>query len=162
MNLNLGKRPFGLRFAMDPSIYVTPPMLRLPEAPGSDVVLTEMANLLRQTLDTQRELLAVARTQAANQDSGNRWKAFLARWESEFPGVGQACKQVLPMIERAYLSMIQDLTERLREDEEGIDNEFLLGEFLDRYGIRLSQLGNVLSQLGPLADAASIENRGTG
>ena len=32
--------------------------------------------------------------------------------------------------------------------------EFSLGEFLDRYGMRLAQLGNVLNVLGPLADAA--------
>ena len=47
------------------------------------------------------------------------------------------------------------MTRRLTdEDAEGIDDEFSLGEFLDRYGMRLAQLGNVLNVLGPLADAA--------
>ena len=145
---------------MDSSIYVTPPMVRLPDVPGPGVAAAEMTELLRQTLDVQREQLHVLKVQAAAQDSGARWKSFLARWQSEFPDIGAACKQVLPAVERAYLTLIHDLTERLRDGEEGIDNEFLLGEFLDRYGIRLGQLGAVLSQLGPLADAAPAESGG--
>jgi hypothetical protein len=72
----------------------------------------------------------------------------------------EACKHVLPALERAYIEMIAELTSRLRDEDEPIDNEFALAEFLDRYGLRLGQLGALLSVVGPLAEvAAATENK---
>jgi hypothetical protein len=142
---------------MNASIYVATPAVVLPPAPpaGSDV-----GDLLRQVLEVQKEQLTVLKAQAAAQDGQARWRAFLTRWQGDFPDIGSACRQVLPVIERAYLGMIQELTDRLRGEDGGLDNEFLLGEFLDRYGMRLGQLGTILSQISPLADAAPAESSG--
>jgi hypothetical protein len=61
----------------------------------------------------------------------------------------------MPILERAYLTLIRDLTDQVNAaGAADLDDEFVLGEFLDRYGIRLGQLANILGQLGPLADAA--------
>lgn len=134
-------------------IFVAPPNLKLPSAPAA-LPLTETADLLRQLLDVQKEQLALAKAAAAAADSQARWRSFLARWQEEFPDVGLACKEVLPVIERTYLRMIAELTGRLRGDEpDDLDNEFALAEFLDKYGLRLSQLGTIVSQLSPIADA---------
>jgi hypothetical protein len=139
---------------MDQSIYVTPPMLRLPDPPPPG----DVPDLLRALLEVQRDTLAVLRQQQMQNDGTARWRAFLARWQEDFPGIGQQCKQVLPVVERAYLTLMQDLTDRLLDaDAEPLDNEFVLNEFLDRYGPRLNQLGTVLGQLSPLADAAPAE-----
>ena len=40
------------------------------------------------------------------------------------------------------------------DDPEDLDNEFVLAEFLDKYGMRLSQLGTIMGQLAPIAEAA--------
>ncbi len=138
---------------MNTPLYVTPPApLQLPDLPPAT---HEVPDLLRQLLDAQREQVSLMRAQQAAQDGNARWRAFLGRWAAEFPDIGTACKQALPALERAYLAMIKELTDRLRaEDPEDLTDEFVLGEFLDRYGIRLAQLGNVLSQISPLADAA--------
>jgi hypothetical protein len=110
---------------------------------------------LRELIDVQKEQLAYARASHEAQHSSARWQAFLNRWSEDFPGVGRACLQSLPQIERAFLQLLDDMTRLLNEEEsEGIDDEFSLGEFLDRYGVRLGQLGNVLNVLGPLAEAA--------
>lgn len=144
---------------MSVPIYVTPPAVTLPPA-APPAAPDATAELLRQVLEVQREQLAVLKAQAAAQDPTARWRAFLARWQTDFPGIGPACREVLPAIERAYLGLIQELTERLRDPDGQLDNDFLLGEFLDRYGMRLGQLGTILSQLGPLADAAPVESSG--
>ena len=144
---------------MNPPIYVTTSDVTLPNQPLPLAGGPEIAELLRQVIDVQREQLAVLRAQAAAQDGLARWRAFLTRWQGDFPDVGPGCKEVLPVVERAYLTLIQELTDRLRDpDSDGLTNEFQLGEFLDRYGMRLSQLGSVLSQLGPIADAAPPES----
>lgn len=137
---------------MNAPIYVTPPSVQIPDpsAGGTPALI----DLLRQTLDVQKEQLAVLKAQVAANDGLARWRALLARWQGDFPEIGSACKQVLPQVERAYLNLIQDMTDRLRSEDGPLDDDFALSEFLDRYGMRLSQLGTILSQLGPIADAA--------
>jgi hypothetical protein len=143
---------------MNAPLYVTPPMpVPVPDPNPS----REVVDLLRQMISLHQEQVGLLKVQAAGQDSGSKWRTFLARWEAEFPNIGGACKQALPALERAYLGMIRELTERVNAaDASDLDDEFVLGEFLDRFGIRLGQLGNILSQLAPLADAAPapVEN----
>ncbi|MDB5311690.1 MAG: hypothetical protein JWO38_5892 [Gemmataceae bacterium] len=135
---------------MNAPLYVTPQAVVLPPVPGGP----ELADLLRQLLEVQREQLSLLKAQQAAQDSLSRWRAFLNRWTGEFPEVGGTCKQMLPLLERAYLSLIRDLTDRLKDVGNDLDDEFVMTEFLDRYGVRLTQLGNILTQLSPIADAA--------
>jgi hypothetical protein len=133
---------------------VAPPSAALPSPPPVPTG-DGQATLLRELIDVQREQLAYLRAAHENQNANARWQAFLARHAEEFPGVGKGCVEAFPLIERAFLRLLDDMTRRLTdEDAEAIDDEFSLGEFLDRYGMRLAQLGNVLNVLGPLAEAA--------
>jgi hypothetical protein len=117
---------------------------------------SETNDLLRELLEVQREQLALQRTAAAVHDSGSRWRAFLARWQQDFPELPEACRHALPILERSYGALIAELADHLRQNGAGaLENEFILGEFLDRYGMRLSQLGTILSLVAFLAEAAS-------
>jgi hypothetical protein len=116
--------------------------------------------IMRQLLDVQREQLHLARAMAAAHDTQARWRQVLSRWNEHFPSLPEACKHVLPTLERAYMDLISQLTGQLLDGDESIDNEFALAEFLDRYGMRLGQLGTLLSVVGPLAEvAATAENK---
>jgi hypothetical protein len=141
---------------MNAPLYVTPP-LPIP-MPDPTPTAREVVDLLRQLIGLQQEQVGLIKTQLANQDNATRWRSFLARWDQEFPNIGTACKQALPILERTYLSLIRDLTERVNSSDNGdLEDEFVLSEFLDRFGIRLGQMGNILSQLAPLAEAAPAE-----
>jgi hypothetical protein len=141
---------------MTAPVYVMPPALTVhgPVEPPAN----ELAELLRQLVTLQQEQVSVLKAQQQaqqkSQDGNERWRAFLSRWEGEFPGIGAACKQVLPALERAYLTLIRELTDKLAADPEMLTDDFVLSEFLDRYGMRLGQVGNLMSQLAPLADAS--------
>lgn len=115
---------------------------------------TEVADLLRQLLDVQREQLAYARAAAAAHDTTARWRAFLSRWQNEFPELSDGCRRAMPHLERCYGQLITDLTERV-SDEDSLDTDFAVMEFLDRFGMRLAQLGTILNLVGPLADAGN-------
>jgi hypothetical protein len=133
---------------------VAPPTVALPPAPPL-AAADGQASLLRELIDVQRDQLGYLRAAHESQNATARWQAFLARHADEFPGVGHGCLTAFPVVERAFLRLLDELTRRLTdEDADGIDDEFSLGEFLDRYGMRLAQLGNVLNVLGPLAEAA--------
>jgi hypothetical protein len=58
--------------------------------------------------------------------------------------------------------LIAELADHLRQNGDGgaLDNEFMLGEFLDRFGMRLSQLGAILSLVAFLAEASGTNPAG--
>jgi phage gp36-like protein len=135
------------------SILVTPPLLRLPDGPPP--LPADQTELLRQLVDLQRQQLDLFKAQQANQDDRARTRSFHGRHAEEFPDLPAACKRVLPAVERAYLALLADLTERVGDDTaEVLGNEFAVAEFLDRYGMKLMQLGNILGQVGQLANLA--------
>jgi hypothetical protein len=126
-----------------------------PAGSGSPVPpTTDTAELLRQILDVQREQLQLQRNAAAAHDVNSRWRAFIARWQQDFPDLPEACRHALPILERTYGSLMAELSEHLRSNDV-TDNEFALGEFLDRYGMRLNQLGSLLSLVSFLAEASN-------
>jgi len=140
---------------MLPSIIVAAPQMRMPDLPPLPVGAAELADLLRQSIDLQKEQIYIARGLYAQNDHSPKWKALQARWADDYPEIGRDCKQVLPVVERAYLNLMKEVTERLAEcDTDELENDFTLGEFLDRYGSRLGQLAGIMNQLTPLAENA--------
>src|SRR5262249_4909179 len=117
---------------------------------------SETPELLRQMLEIHREQLALARAAAAAHDAGARWRAFLARWRQDFPDLAGSSKEALLILEKAYGSMMAEMVEQLRQDgNSALDTDFALQEFLDKYGMRLAQLGTILNLVAPLAEAGA-------
>jgi hypothetical protein len=138
---------------------VAPPTPAVPYLPQQAHPADASVELLAKLVDLQSQQLTLMRASQANQDHLARWRALLGRWQDDFPGMGRRCKAILPPLERAYLELIADLAERLNNEEtDGIENEFGLNEFLDRYGVRLSQLGTILGLIGTLADAGATDS----
>jgi hypothetical protein len=138
---------------MNFQIDVTSTQPALPaELPAAPPPAAETVDLLRQILEVQREQLTYQRAAAAAHDMTARWRAFLARWQGEFPDLSEGCRKAMPHLERCYGQLIADLTVRLT-DEGGVDNDFALQEFLDRYGMRLAQLGTIINLVAPLAES---------
>ena len=138
---------------MDAPIIVSSPILRLPDGPRPLSGAPETADLLRQMVELQREQLGLMRAQQAAADERVRWQNFYNRWAREFPDLPGRCKGVLPAVERAYLELLREVTDRLTGDDAlDLDSEFALAEFLDKYGVRLAQLGNILGQVGHLSN----------
>jgi len=140
---------------MNYQIDVTSTVPVTPTPPAATPLTTDVAELLRQILEVQREQLAFQRAAAAAHDMTARWRSFLSRWGEEFPNLAEGCKKSLPHLERCYANLITELNERLDGEDSDVDNEFTLQEFLDRYGMRLAQLGTILNLVGPLAEAGA-------
>ena len=119
----------------------------------------DVTDLLRQMLSVQQEHLAFAK---ASQDAGARWRTVLSRWQGDFPGLPEACKHVLPLLERAYMDLVAELTGQVRDQADALANEYALAEFLDRYGVRLNQLATLLNVVGPIAEVATQETGTSG
>lgn len=140
-----------MHFSFDVAGPVQP---QAPITPRQAEVPADALELLRQILEVQKEQLHLSRAMVIANDGGHRWRTFLSRWNEQFPDIAAACKQVLPQIERAYMEIMNELSERLRDDgPHALDNEFDLSEFLDKYGMRLGQLGQIMNLVTPIAEA---------
>jgi hypothetical protein len=139
-----------MHFQFDMSAVAFP----VPEAAPNSA--TEIHDLLRQMLEVQREQLAQLRTFLGAHDGGARWRAFLERWRQDFADLPKSCREALPILERCYGKLIAELAEQLCQNgSDALENDFALQEFLDRYGMRLTQLGTILNLVAPFAEAGS-------
>src|SRR5260370_34933494 len=107
-------------------------------------------------LEVQREQLAYKKAALQMHDAAARWRSFLARWKEDFPGLSDACRKVLPILERCYGQLIVEQTSNLNDQgNDALDNDFALQEFLDRYGMRLAHAGTILNLVGQRSSAAA-------
>src|SRR5438067_2054236 len=127
--------------------------VRFPTFEATPGPATEVHELLRQMLEVEREQLAQLRTFLGAHDGGARWRAFLERWRQDFADLPKACREALPILERSYGKLIAELTEQLCQNgSDALETDFALQEFLDRYGMRLQQLGTILNMVAPFAE----------
>lgn len=151
-----------MQFQFDISTTQQPKPVPVPTGPEA------VPELLRQLLDLQREgftqMLEVQRehlthARHVHQEHLQRWKNVMSRWNKVFPELAGQCKKVYPALERAYLSMVDNLVQDLMEvADDGFDSDFALQDFLDRHGMRVGQLAHLLSIIGPLSEAGAPQN----
>ena len=143
-------------------IDVTQPPYRPPHA-GSKGHEAETTYLLRELLagqDRQNELLEelVNQLGAAQKQRTNE----LGQWKQANPELSQRCRVAAETLSRVQNEFLANLTEEVADNEECLmDGEFLLNEFVDRYGPRLAHLNGVLQVLSQLSYTGD-QNSGVG
>lgn len=129
-----------------------------PAPPARPATAQVLADILQQILEVQRQHFAHAQAATAAQDGNGRWRAFLGRMCEQFPHLPESCRTTLPVLERAYGGIIVSMMDELSaEGDNALDNDFAVQEFLDRFGMRLGQLGGILNLVTPLAEMAPVE-----
>lgn len=121
-----------------------------------------IANLQSQTLELQRQQLELQRQQLelaretvnVSREQRARQVAELERWQNGHEYVLDQCKESLANLEQVHAALMGDLAAYVRENQENlIDGEFALTDFIDRFGPRLAHLNTMLAVLRPLAAA---------
>jgi hypothetical protein len=115
--------------------------------------------LLRQLVASQQQqnrLLEelVHQNAAANKQRANE----LQQWKNANPELARSCRQAAETLSRVQTQFLDQLTEEIADSEEHlIEGEFMLNEFVDRFGPRLAHLNGVLQVLAQLGsgDASS-------
>lgn len=122
----------------------------------------EQTQLLRQILlahDRQNELLEELINQfGAAQKQRNH---ELAQWKQANPAVARSCRTAAETLSKVQVEYLRTLTEEVQANEDVLgDGEFMLNEFVDRFGPRLAHLNGVLqvlAQLGAPTAAADAQ-----
>jgi len=116
---------------------------------------SQTLELLRQNLEMQRQGLELARESAqVARDQRARQIAEIERWQQAHDVVIEPCREALSQLEQVHASLMNDLAGYVRDHHDDMmDGEFILSEFVDRYGPRLAHLNTMLAVLRPIAAA---------
>ncbi len=97
---------------------------------------------------------------AANQKQRNQ---ELNQWKKANPDLADGCREAAEVLSKVQVEYLDRLTEEITDSHDHlIDGEFMLNEFIDRYGPRLAHLNGViqvLAQLGASGAQAEAETQ---
>lgn len=121
--------------------------------PGSnDRIVIELLRQLVAAQQQQNRLLEdlVQQQVAANKQRANE----LQQWKTANPELAKSCRQAAETLSRVQTQFLDVLTEEIADSEEHlIEGEYMLNEFVDRFGPRLAHLNGVLQVLAQLGSA---------
>ena len=76
----------------------------------------------------------------------------LGQWKEANPELAKCCRTAAETLSRVQTQFLRSLTDEVVDNEECLmDGEFMLNEFVDRYGPRLAHLNGVLQVLSQLS-----------
>ena len=119
--------------------------------------------LLRQILaaqDRSNEILeevvnAIGASQRQRSNELNQWK-------KANPALSKACRKAAESLSKVQVEFLQSLTEEVYDNADALlDGEFMLNEFVDRFGPRLAHLNGVLQVLSQLATQPGAASEST-
>ncbi len=147
--------PLFSQIDVSEAAYPPPPTSRSHEA--------EHTRLLRDILtaqDRQNELLEelVGQLNAAQKQRANE----LGQWKQANPHLARSCRKAAEALGKVQTEFLESLTAEVNANYENLlDGEFVLNEFVDRFGPRMAHLNGllqVLSQLSATPNPASTPN----
>lgn len=130
-------------------------------AASGDAAAEEHTGLLKNILaaqDRQNELLE----ELVNQMSGaqKQRNQELAQWKQANPELARSCRLAAEALSQVQVEFLSNMTHEIRDNAEVLmDGEFMLNEFVDRFGPRLAHLNGVLQILAQLGSAPAQSNQ---
>lgn len=111
---------------------------------------TEMLREMLAAQDRTNELLEeLTNTMAAAQKQRT---TELNQWRNAHPELAGACREAAEALTRVQIEYLQRMTEEINDtSEDMIEGEFMLNEFVDRFGPRLAHLNGVIQVLAQLS-----------
>ena len=120
----------------------------------------EQVALLRDVLSAQdrtNELLeeligvmAASHKQRANE---------LNQWRGAHPALATACREAAEALSRVQIEYLDRMTDEINSSSDDmVEGEFVLNEFIDRFGPRLAHLNGVIQVLGQLSSVPNPAN----
>jgi predicted DsbA family dithiol-disulfide isomerase len=85
--------------------------------------------------------------------------AELGQWKQANPRLAKRCREAAETLGQIQTQFLENVTEEISENGESMmDGEFMLNEFVDRFGPRLAHLNGVLQVLSQLSAVPSADS----
>lgn len=120
----------------------------------------EVTRLLRELLaaqDRHNELMEelISQVSATQRQRANE----LGQWKQANPHLARSCRTAAEALSKVQTEYLSNLTQEISENFETLrDGEFMLNEFVDRFGPRLAHLNGLLQVLSQLSSTPSPAN----
>lgn len=121
---------------------------------ASDAEVVGLLTELVRAQDRQNELLEelLQQSGATQRQRANE----LGQWKQANPQLAKRCREAAETLSNVQTEFLRGLTEEITESaEDFLEGDFLLNEFVDRYGPRLAHLNGVLQVLSQLSTVPS-------
>jgi hypothetical protein len=123
-----------------------------PAAPSGrqDVEQTRLLRELLAAQDRQNELLEemIGQFSAAQKQRANE----LGQWKQANPHLARSCRMAAEALGKVQTEFLESLTAEVSANYENfLDGEFMLNEFVDRFGPRMAHLNGLLQVLSQLS-----------
>ena len=83
----------------------------------------------------------------------------LNQWRNAHPALAAACREAAEALTRVQIEYLDRMTEEINDtSDDMVEGEFMLNEFIDRYGPRLAHLNGVIQVLAQLSSVPNPAN----
>ncbi|MBI1247618.1 hypothetical protein GC197_07185 [bacterium] len=124
---------------------------------------TEETNaLLRRMIELQeRQSLLLEEILQQQVHTQKQRSAELSAWRKAHPELAEKCRMAAEALSKVHADFLDTLASEVDHTaEDMIDSEFMLSEFVDRFGPRIAHLNGVLQMLAQLgAPAAPLKSK---
>jgi hypothetical protein len=123
-------------------------------AAGSKIDANELiVALLKQLVDGQQREIKLLEEIAHFVGLNHRQRQQdLANWKEANPDLARSCRLAAESLTKVQNDFIHRMTEEAVDNHESmVDSEYMLSEFVDRFGPRMAHLGGVLHMLAQLS-----------
>jgi hypothetical protein len=120
----------------------------------------EQTEILREVLAAQDRTNEILE-ELANVMAGAQKQRMqeLHQWKQANPRLAKTCRQAAESLSRVQIEYLERITDEIDENgEDMIDGEFMLNEFVDRFGPRLAHLNGVIQVLAQLSSTGNPTN----
>ncbi len=126
------------------------------ELDSSDLIVA----LLRQVVANQERQNLLLKEIGDQLSAAQRQRAHeLGQWKDANPELAHCCRSAAETLSRVQTQFLHNLTEEIAENADCLmDGEFMLNEFVDRFGPRLAHLNGVLQVLSQLSSHPNTPN----
>jgi hypothetical protein len=146
----MSHEPQRVRPPLFSQIDVTPPAYPSTPPGRQDIEQTRLLREILTAQDRQNELLEelVNHLTGAQKQRANE----LGQWKQANPHLARSCRVAAESLGKVQAEFLESLTTEVNENYENLlDGEFMLNEFVDRFGPRMAHLNGLLQVLSQLS-----------
>ncbi|QDV22855.1 hypothetical protein [Aureliella helgolandensis] len=140
--------PFSPMFSIDVSAE---PRAAAGAVNASNATEATVALLHQMVIAQQRQNQLLEQLVQATVNTQKQRTAELQQWKDANPKLANSCRRAAETLSRVQTEFLENLTEEIEDcSEHLVEGDFMLNEFVDRFGPRLAHLNGVLQVLAQL------------
>jgi len=145
-------RQFNAMFSIDVSANPRTEATNSAKIDANELIV----NLLHQMVEGQKKQITLLEEMNNYLGMGHKQRQQeLNQWKEANPKLSQNCRYATETLSKVQTQFLESITKDVFENEESLhDSDFMLNEFVDRFGPRLAHLNGVLQVLSQLSAPA--------